>query len=55
MNKSEVISEYFAGLGKISHQKSPRDPEHFKMMQARSVAKRKENQAKRDLLTPAKK
>ncbi|MBP9771446.1 MAG: hypothetical protein KBD16_00765 [Candidatus Pacebacteria bacterium] len=37
---ARIISQHMSRMGKKSHQKSPRDPEHFKRMQAASVASR---------------
>lgn len=56
MNKKQIISEYMSEIGKESHQKSPRDKEHFREIQKKSVEKRKANQRALKLsTTPAKK
>jgi len=55
MNKQQILHDHYASLGRLSHEKSPQSREHYIEIQKKSVEKRKENKAKRELLTPEKK
>lgn len=46
--KNKTISEFFREVAKKTHKKKPRSKEFYKMMQAKSVAKRR---AKKHLST----
>lgn len=43
MTTKEEIAKVMSIIGKMSHKKSPRKKDHYKLMQKKSVEKRKAN------------
>ena len=49
INEQEIIKKHYRKLGKLSHEKSPRDPEYYREIQKKSVDKRQQNKQLHDI------